>query len=426
MSEHWSRRAFLATLGVTTLAGCQTDTGGDGAATPGDASTATPETPDTDGTQTHGGSDDSERTPPEAEPETPDSIDGAWSQPAHDAGRSNYAPGSAGPTSRVASLWGVTTDGSLSAPVVAREAVYVGGEDGLVRAFDAATGTEDWHRSVGDAAGTPRVLDGRVYVPGEGAIHALNEDGSDAWSVETAPLHDVVVTGSGVFYLADDTDGDDDDRGVVVALDTAGEQRWRTTVEDPWEERIFAGAGRVFVPSGPYDFQLWAFDGATGEFLPDRKPARGADFPETRFYREGTHYMVEGFFGSIDARPVTDDGVNWSAGLEAGGTFGIAGGGDRVYVAQNTHDSEGVRLFALSRESGSTVWEQSLEGFPGRPVVTSEGVYTRTDARFRCFDPADGTERFSQPSESVGEQFVVVDDLVVTIQDSVVRALRPE
>ncbi|MFT4923108.1 MAG: hypothetical protein ACI8XM_002331, partial [Haloarculaceae archaeon] len=30
MSEHWSRRAFLATLGVTTLAGCQTDTGGDG------------------------------------------------------------------------------------------------------------------------------------------------------------------------------------------------------------------------------------------------------------------------------------------------------------------------------------------------------------------------------------------------------------
>jgi outer membrane protein assembly factor BamB len=60
-----------------------------------------------------------------------------------------------------------------------------------------------------------------------------------------------------------------------------------------------------------------------------------------------------------------------------------------------------------------------------RPIVGTETVLVATDETLYCFDPSDGTERWTRPIDDVGREFVVVDDLVYATRDGSVRAFRP-
>nr|WP_245902835.1 PQQ-binding-like beta-propeller repeat protein [Salinigranum rubrum] len=82
-------------------------------------------------------------------------------------------------------------------------------------------------------------------------------------------------------------------------------------------------------------------------------------------------------------------------------------------------------LYALSKTSGVTRWQASLPGeLSGRPAVADEAVLVRTDGELRCFDPSDGSRRWTRTAEDIGSGVALVDDLVYTTHDGTVRALR--
>ena len=389
MSEP-SRRALLAALGTAALAGCST---GD---PPGDTATDTP-TPEP--------------------PEPPAAVETDWPAPAYDAGLSN-GTAAAGPAEPVAELWRVEADARLSTPVVAGNTLYVGGTDGVVRAVDARTGDRRWTESVEEAAGAPRVVDDRLFVPTDGALVALGPDGSEQWRVETPDRTALLATVDSVYWLADR------EPPVVIALARDGSERWRTELADPWEPPLFAGAGRVFVSSGPYDSRFWQLDPDTGERLGDA-PRSGHDFPAEQFARDGTVYAAEPFFGAVRATDIDgDDG--WSQGTApAGGAGGglLAGDDERVYYTSNVDDEPNV--FALSATDGAVAWTATLDGVvTGRPMAASEAVLVPTDAGVVCLDPDDGTPLWTRTA-GFGGRFVVADDLVFAARDGTVTAFRP-
>jgi outer membrane protein assembly factor BamB len=337
--------------------------------------------------------------------------------PDADLGRSSFVPAAAGPTGAVGELWRVTTTTDLSGPVLADGTVYVGGADGTLLALDARDGAERWRTSVGAAADTPWVLDGDVYVPAVGSVVTLDAtDGSERWRTETPGRDAVLVASHGVYWISGRA------APTVVALARAdGSERWRTDLRDPWEPHLFASDESLFVSSGTNGRIPWTLDPGTGEAVGDT-PESGYDFPAERFHLDGTVYAVDSFFGNVAARPV-DGGQGWTQGVDALGEFALSGGPEHVYYVANEGETPG--LYALSRTDGTIEWTVEMDpGSVERPVVANECVLVRGDGRLRCFDPADGSERWSRPGDDVGTRFLVADDLLYTTRDDVVLAFR--
>lgn len=449
--SNWSRRTFLVTVGTAAVAGCVTGsdapTGDTEAETtsgsaPESARSTTPtdtvppdatasETRTETETETETKTETQSPATPEPPVEPPSTLDSEWPMPRADSGQSNYNPAASGPTSLVDELWTVETETDLSGPVVAGETLFVGGDDGAVRAFDARTGDRRWQRSVGDTAGPPRVFDGRLFVPTEDAVVALSAgDGSESWRTttpgrpgrQTAPdgvvwHQGIVVAAHGVYWF------DNADLAVVGLARDDGSERWRTAVDDPAESPLFAAEDYVFLSSGTHDNRFWIFHPETGK-IRGKEPRGGADFPAEQCYLGGTMYAVDGFFGNVRASVVTGAGPSWYQGVPpAGGGAGhLVGGDQRVYYTSNTTDEPD--LFALSRSDGRVEWKVDVEGaVVGRPTVASETVLLPTENGLRCYDPADGAERWATGRDV--RDPAVVDDLLYTTADGVVRAFRP-
>lgn len=413
------RRALLASLGTAVVAGCVTDE-------------AT--TPQTDGTATASPTDTEPTEPTETAtpgtPEPPSSIDTDWPLPGYDAGNSNRTE-AAGPTDPVAELWSVTADSRLSQPVLAAETLYVGSRDGAVLAIDARTGEERWRQSVGDAAFTPRVVAGRVCVPTASAIVALDPvDGSEQWRVETPNRADgfdregnvveatLLGASHGLYWIAGEGQHNEENPTVVSIAPADGSEQWRTDIEDPWSRRLFASDDAVFVSTSHNAPDPWRLAAETGA-VETEPPGSGADFEDEWFYRDGTLYSAGPIFGPVEATPV-DGGHDWSTDL-----FGkaLSGGVDAVYG--DLSDGEQWGLHALAATDGSRRWSVTDVANPvSRPVVAGECVLLRTEEALRCFDPADGAERWSHPVDKVGGRLVVAADLLYTTREETVRAFR--
>jgi outer membrane protein assembly factor BamB len=355
---------------------------------------------------------------PERTPTTPSSVESAWPVPGADAGRSN-AVGTAGPTEAVAELWRFSAAAELSDPVVAEGTLYAGRADGRVHAVDAATGERLWGAATGDSAGTPAVVDGQLFAPlGSGIVALDPANGSQQWFVETPNRRGWLATDHGVYWI-------DESGPTVVALSPAdGTEQWRTEIADPWQARIFASENRVFVSSGPYDNRYWRLDAADGTQYND-PPRSGADFPAEQCYRAGTVYAVDAFFGNVDAKSVSDAGVDWNQGVPPGGGSAgglLAVGDDRVYYTANMDDEPG--LTALSVDDGSEEWTADVTPtITARPVVGSDAVVLQTDDGLRSFDPADGSRQWASGVDT-GSGVVVADDLAFTTVGSAVVAYR--
>lgn len=387
MAANRSRRAFLASLGAASLAGC--------------TSNAPVTEADTTGTST-----------PRAAPEPPARIDAEWPMPAHDAGLSNATRESAGPTAPLAALWQVTADTTLSQPVLADETLYVGGADGTVLALDARTGEERWRQSVGVGANAPWAVGEDLYVPTAEAIVALSATrGDEQWRVDIPDRAGILVAAHGVYWISE---------GVVAGLGREdGSERWRTPLQDPWEPHLFAGEASLFVSTGTNGRIPWTVAPETGN-VAGNEPEPGHDFPAERFYLDGTVYAVDPFFGIVA-------GDGWNQGVKALGAgeleYGLSGGLAHVYYIANGGEEPG--LYALSRTDGTVEWSAHLNPETvSRPVVAGESILVHTGEKLRCFDPIDGTERWARQSDGIGERVIVADDLVYTTQDDAVRAFR--
>lgn len=366
----------------------------------------------------------------------PDSIESEWPVPGYDPGRSNYSPAASGPTGPIAHLWQTALDTTLAGPVLAAETIYVGGDDGVVRALDAITGTVEWRAAVDAPAGSPWVVDGTCYVPTDRGIVALEAtDGTRIWSVETPTriLDSAIGSGyyekdcffvaeHGVYFVAVDR------TPAVVALDrSTGNRRWRTEIVDPWRTPMFATAEYLFVSTGTYWDEPWIFDVSTGENVGDDPPeGLGGDLEAEQFSLDSVVYAADPMFGEVDATSVRDGGYGqsiWSRNLDAHGGFALSGGRENIYFAAERGPLAG--LLALSISGGSTVWSDgATTHLLTRPVVTANVVVVATERTFHGFAPADGRKLWSYAGPGIGPQYIVCDDLLFAVIDGTIRAFR--
>lgn len=369
----------------------------------------------------HGQSGTDPASPTSGSPDPPEAIEASWPMPGHNPGRSNHAPDATGPVVKPEELWSTVFSESLSAPVLAHETVYVGGDDGVVRAINALTGEQRWETSTGEQAGTPRVLDSSLYVPTDSGITALDtETGSQIWTSPTTDRKGLLVASHGVYYIADRTPP------AVISLTTdTGEERWQTDITDPWNLPMLAGDDLLFVPTGTLAEEPWILGAETGRVL-GTEPFDEEDAHAEQFLLDDTIFTVQPIAGEIEAYAASSDyQKRWGRLLasDAYPTQEFAGGINHVYANAPTGNNPG--LYAFSLNDGSTAWhtDDKLE-LVTRPVVAQDTVVVLTDNALRCFNPSDGSQRWRLASNNIGPQFILVDDLLYTTERDTLRAFR--
>jgi outer membrane protein assembly factor BamB/formylglycine-generating enzyme required for sulfatase activity len=159
-----------------------------------------------------------------------------------------------------------------SSPIVADGVVYLAADDGVLRAFDAATGAEKWRFKTAHARGpfrqVPTLAEQRVYFnDSQGNVYAIDRaDGREIWrakAMNNSP--DSVTLAYGHLFLSDNA-------GQVVGLRADnGETVWwaRRRVRGMFSPRdtvASAVSGATLVSFADYD-GYFALDLASGHFL---------------------------------------------------------------------------------------------------------------------------------------------------------------
>jgi outer membrane protein assembly factor BamB len=254
--------------------------------------------------------------------------------------------------------------------------LYFGSLDGNLYAVNA-DGTEIWRSAVGQISGMPALsTEDVIYVgaasPVEEMFHALNRDGTVAWSyhlegyiVEASPL----VGPDGTLYLA--ASNPQTGTGSVVALSADGSERWRYDVASrlPFSPAM-GSEGTLYVGTG--DGKLCALD-------PEGSALWQAPLGEVNSScavgSAGTIYI--GTAAGYQALNPKDGSVIWSFSPPAGSanstpTLGPEG---TLYVTSSENE-----LYALSRE-GALVWAFSAQfeeerevHFSSPATIDSEGM----------------------------------------------------
>jgi len=243
-----------------------------------------------------------------------------------------------------ATVWGpIALGGNSSTAAAAYEGgrVFALNGSGLLRGFDATTGTELWSRQLSgqDFLGPPTAMGGTVYVNGYPTLFAVSAlDGSIKWSAPNAGgLHSsptVSATGVYVSYAC----------GRAYALSPAtGAILWQHTSSCfgiVGKTTVLFG-GRVYARDGSLEDE--ALDVGTGiqvaSFAAGPAPA----------FNGSTGYFLNGT--TLEARDVSSGTLRWSfAGDGTLSTAPIVVNGI-VYVGSNSG-----KLYALSEATGANVW----------------------------------------------------------------------
>jgi outer membrane protein assembly factor BamB len=278
------------------------------------------------------------------------------------------------------------------------------GENGAVRALDAASGAEEW---VYDAVEklelgveTVALDDETAYVGGTTAIHAIDrESGQQRWTFDVSTPASAPVVVDGTIYVGA---GD-----VLFAIDAAGDRQWalRTGV-------------RIRNPPAVVDDTLYltgqawliAVDAASGEELWALKP-EGATPPVTApVYRAGRLYV--GAPTHVHAYDPAAEGDHlWSTETLNQTVYGspaVAHG--QVFTGVNLVD----KLHAFDAESGDRSWQRSIT-VAGSPVVAGDTVYCVDEeyAELRALGATDGSDRWRVAFDgNLDVQPTVTDDRI--------------
>lgn len=277
-----------------------------------------------------------------------------------------------------------------SGAAVGEETVYIGDDDGYLRALSRADGSERWSFNT--------ISPGFVNPP---------EGGRTPSAITT----DVAI-GSGAVYACTDQ------ANVVAVESETGEERWRYSLESPYENSgsfvstiratpavagdtvAFAtgnGSGTVFGVSAGSGDGIWEL---SMEGSIDSGPATGED----RFY-------VVDNIGNV--RAVAVDGETLWKGQVSGLTEGaVTASGESIYVG-----SEGVH--ALDAETGEEQWATTERPWvDSGPVVGDRSVFTTTrDGMVAAFDRKDGTEIWSVEVGAKGDASPALSDGLVVSGD---------
>ena len=255
-----------------------------------------------------------------------------------------------------ARVWSVSIAGSTgkrrlaAAPVIGDGRLYVMGTDGLVSAFNAATGARLWTKSFsieGDGAsavfgGGVSFANGRVYVTtGVGDVAALEADsGKEVWKVRPAgPLRgSPTIDFNAVYVMTQNNE--------IHALNVADGKVL-------WSESASQGQAGIFGVAAPAAGQGTVIAGySTGELVAYRYE-NGRTLWSDALARTSISTQV-GVLTDVDADPIIDRGQVFALG-------------------------QGGRMAAYDLVSGQRIWELNLAGI-STPAVAGDWVFTLTDA----------------------------------------------
>ncbi len=252
-----------------------------------------------------------------------------------------------------------------AAPVIAGGQLFVMDTDGIVRAYDAATGTPRWTQSFvikGDGSssvfgGGASFEGGKVFITtGVGEVAALDAtSGKQLWKVKPAgPLRGSPTIAFGLVFVM-----------------TQDNQIHALNAEDgsaAWNQSASSGQTGVFGVAAPAAGQGTVLAGfSTGELIAYRYE-NGRQLWADALARTSLSTTV-GVLTDIDADPIIDRG--------------------RVYAL-----GQGGRMAAYELVSGQRIWELNLGGI-STPAIAGEWVFTLTDdAKLLCIARTTGKVRW--------------------------------
>lgn len=293
-----------------------------------------------------------------------------WPQAGGNAGKSygNLALASAPTRSWTASIAGSSKKRRLAAsPVVGGGQLYAMGTDGVVAAFDAATGARRWSQSFsvkgkGENSvygGGASYADGKVYVTtGMGEVAAIDaKDGKVLWQVKpSGPLRGSPTIAFGSVYVMTMDN-------QIISLNAADGAL-------QWNEVASTGQTGVFGVAAPAAGQGTVIAGySTGELVAYRYE-NGRQLWADALARTSLSTTV-GVLTDIDADPIIDRG--------------------RVFAL-----GQGGRMAAYELVSGQRIWELNLAGI-STPTIAGDWIFTLTDdAKLLCIARSNGKVRWVQ------------------------------
>lgn len=252
-----------------------------------------------------------------------------------------------------------------ASPVVGGGTLFAMDTNGVVHAYDAATGSPRWQHSFeikGDGAtsvygGGASYSDGRLYVTtGMGEVAALDAaDGKVVWQVKPAgPLRgSPTIALNAVFVMTQSNQ--------LIALSAAdGSQQWSRAAS--------VGQTGVFGVAAPSVGQSTVIAGfSTGELIAYRYE-NGRELWSDALARTSLSTTV-GVLTDIDADPIIDRG--------------------RVFAL-----GQGGRMAAYELITGQRIWELNLAGI-STPAVAGDWIFTLTDdSRLLCIARSSGKVRW--------------------------------
>ena len=280
----------------------------------------------------------------------PSADPNAWPMYRGGPARTGSTATTAGPTDGVRTRWRAAADVAVaSSPAVVDGTVYVGGDDGSLRALRADTGAQVWrYRTDSRIRSSPAVAGDTVVVGGtDQSVHAVDADtGDPRWTYDT-----------GFWVLS----------SPAVA------------------------AGTVYV--GSDDFSVYALDGGDGELLwefradGEASASSPAVVDDTVYAAcdDGNVYALDANTGAENWRFETDFVMHTTPAVVDG----------RVYVGSSQN-----RLYALDAADGSVRWTFDTEGdVHASPAVTDGAVlFGSDDGHVYAADRATGEERWRFPA----------------------------
>lgn len=401
------------TVGVTGVTGClrfssqeatPTSDGGSGSSPTSAPTVGTTEPPETDPPET--GEPPTETDTPD--PGAPSEVRGSWHQFHYDVGNTGHAAATSGPKALNGELWVSTFDGEFGhdSVTLADGTIYTknNNRDSLL-AIDATTGETRWTTTLGEFGGgsVPTVVGGTIYIGTQnGSVMAVTaEEGRRLWLFEA----DTDERGNGVMCSVTVQDGGlyfGDGAGIVYAISTDGQERWRFETGGAIGRSTPAVIdGTVYV--GSMDGNLYALDANTGE-------------------ERWTRTIGDAVFAS----PTVADGTVFVGSITATDGDGPITNPDGDQIAENRETEGGIH--ALSTADGSVEWSVTLDTQVNSTVAVANGTAyggPRSGPLY-AWDAAKGDQQWFFPTDYLEEASPAVADGVVYLSTDQIYGIDAE
>ena len=251
-----------------------------------------------------------------------------------------------------ATVWGPIDLGSSRGLAYESGRVFTVNRDGLLRGFDASTGTQLWSRQLSGQAfsSPPTAMGGTVYVSGFQTLHAVSaQDGAVKWSTpnaggdQSSPA--VTTTGVYVSYSCNNAWALSPSTGAVI---------WHHT------SSCFGGGGRtpvfyngrVFIRDS--NLENLALHSGTGT------PMASFSAGPAPAFNGSTGFFLNG--STLEARDVSSGTLKWSFTGDGSLSSPPIVVNGMVYIGSTTG-----KLYAVSESNGTNVWTGTVGAAVNRP-----------------------------------------------------------